>query len=410
MILILFLIFTLFKCNIVFAENTGLERNINNVQKYEDSDYEYDADDLNDSEYISYDEYIDSEIGFNSRSISPNRENVETADLEYEIYSLPKTWVIQKSYITSTYVYTVQVNPSNNVDVWISRCRITGTTAIYQDHMILQNCGHNQGFELYNYGGNTYFWVLCKPCEYHKYKTPTQLGRVRYVAGSVISNYTQITRFSNLNCANRTATSFGSVYRVDAALSSDNSKVLLAVRSYEFIGDLNSTSDVNNIEKYRSKDLQYSYYDSETLNEALDDIEEDTTTNHVSFKNNITLKNACEFSCVQQRGNLMLPQGSCQGVEFTNAQSIYIAGNRSVSGADSGSSIGTDPQIAKLTKSNNTYIYSSCVDIVGIPFRAEIEGLQIRNSKLYFIITKYPDLDGDGRPIHSVYSIPKSSF
>lgn len=93
-----------------------------------------------------------------------------------------------------------------------------------------------------------------------------QIGRIKYEAGAVIESYTDIVRFSNLNCANKKASAYGYVKRAEAALSSDRSTMAIWM--------MNTSGNV-----------QISWYNTTTLNSVLD-AKENASSKHVSFEGN----------------------------------------------------------------------------------------------------------------------------
>lgn len=380
----LFVCFGLIQTIDIRAEEIVLE------EHDESDDVFFDEDDC-----LSYEDYLMGQTNdfssLNGMGISfpdsmSTPEN-KTATQEYDLINLPSGYAVQKTFVATSYIYVVETkrveangNPDDYADVIIARCSINndGTSATYQDKMTINGCGHDQCFELYqDANGHVHAWINCKPNSDATYRSPTQLGRITYQADvgdtPTITNYTQIIRFSNLNCANKYATSNGMVWRAETALSTNKTKLLLLVK----LCDPN-TLTVNK--------LQYSYYDVEVLDELLDDLEANPNrpSNYISFQNNNTLKNACEFSCVQTSGNITMPFGSCQGVELTNGDSIYIAGNDKTK---------TTRRITKLVQNNTNdmYQYYKCFDVTGIPANTELEGLQIKGTKLYFAVSRFKD-------------------
>lgn len=334
----------------------------------------------------------------------------------YKVTSLKHNDAIQKSYVASGYIFVSQA--ASNGTTYLSRCTLSGTTATYKDEMILKNFGHNQTLEFYSHKNKTYVLIGCKSNTnekpYGKGLT-IQLGRIRYKAGTTISNYTQINRLVRLDCANTNGKPFDYLYkedkdnrdniktviqRMDAALSSNKNYLLLAVRSIH-------------------GHIQYSYYDFNTINNLLDKVE-GQSTNYINCNENTKVKNACKFSCVQKnekgKKNRILPNGSCQGIDFTNAYSIYMS-----SGSGTSRSLNSDncytnymPKIAKMVKnSNNRYSYSLCIRITNTytssnvtnkttlsNYYMEIEGIQNSTNYLYFVLlparipnNQNPDLD-----------------
>lgn len=299
----------------------------------------------------------------------------------YKLMNLPSTGIVQKCYVTGSNIYTVQV-PSGDT-IYLSKCQISndGIHAYYQSHMVLNNVGSDQTLEMFTYNDNTYFWIGLKSYHYVHPETlndfyyTTQIGRIQYQGGTTINNYTQVPRFGNLNYANDSNTNLGTVMRMDAALSTDGTKLMLAVR--------NDTDIDGGYAK-----VQYSVYSTSVLNQKLDQVEANPNTNMVSFKNNTALQAVCE-PCFTQVGNQrVFPNGSsCQGLELTNTNySIYMASGYAPSGHT--------PRIGKMvntgTVSSPNYIYHSCLELNNTemqPSSTEIEGVQIRGDYLYFVLT-----------------------
>ena len=88
---------------------------------------------------------------------------------------------------------------------------------------------------------------------------------------------------------------------------------------------------------------------------------------------------------------------SCQGLEFSDGDSIYIIGGAA----------GQKPGIAKLTGSGSSYKYSCLVTATHNNFggNAESEGIQLKGDYVYFGIS-----DKQSSDKACIYSIPKSAF
>ena len=113
---------------------------------------------------------------------------------------------------------------------------------------------------------------------------------------------------------------------------------------------------------------------------------------YISFENNNTLKNECKFSFTQNRDQLVKPNDSFQGMEFSNGGSIYVAGGKKED----------IPQIAKMDGLNHSY--SALVNIINNKKR-EIEGLQIKADNIYFGIC-----DHTNKSQQYIYSVKKTCF
>ena len=325
-------------------------------------------------EYRKYlEEHPEQQVETYAAKASANHNVKATATLRYKIQNLPSKNAIQKTYIGSTYIYVIQRVGANSL---LSRCTINGNLATRKDYMTLKNFGHGQTLEWFEHKSKPYFWVTCKGNTAYDNYWGTQIGRLEYKAGQTI-DYTSICRFSHLSYANKSGKSFGSVKRVDAALSSDKTKLLFWVQ-----------------EKSKGE-IQYSYYNTAKLNAALDKKEKEASK-YVPCTD-ASIKAACYGSFRQTGSNRVLPNGSCQGLEFSDATSIYVIGGN----------VGETPRIAKMTGSGANYKYSYLATISHGNFgkSTESEGIQLKGNLVYFGICDKSEADPA-----CIYSINKSAF
>lgn len=325
-------------------------------------------------EYRKYlEEHPEQQVETYAAKASANHNVKATATLRYKIQNLPSKNAIQKTYIGSTYIYVIQRVGANSL---LSRCTINGNLATRKDYMTLKNFGHGQTLEWFEHKSKPYFWVTCKGNTAYDNYWGTQIGRLEYEAGQTI-DYTSICRFSHLSYANKSGKSFGSVKRVDAALSSDKTKLLFWVQ-----------------EKSKGE-IQYSYYNTAKLNAALDKKEKEASK-YVPCTD-ASIKAACYGSFRQTGSNRVLPNGSCQGLEFSDATSIYVIGGN----------VGETPRIAKMTGSGANYKYSYLATISHGNFgkSTESEGIQLKGNLVYFGICDKSKADPA-----CIYSINKSAF
>lgn len=325
-------------------------------------------------EYRKYlEEHPEQQVETYAAKASANHNVKATATLRYKIQNLPSKNAIQKTYIGSTYIYVIQRVGANSL---LSRCTINGNLATRKDYMTLKNFGHGQTLEWFEHKSKPYFWVTCKGNTAYDNYWGTQIGRLEYKAGQTI-DYTSICRFSHLSYANKSGKSFGSVKRVDAALSSDKTKLLFWVQ-----------------EKSKGE-IQYSYYNTAKLNAASDKKEKEASK-YVPCTD-ASIKAACYGSFRQTGSNRVLPNGSCQGLEFSDATSIYVIGGN----------VGETPRIAKMTGSGANYKYSYLATISHGNFgkSTEAEGIQLKGNLVYFGICDKSKADPA-----CIYSINKSAF
>ncbi|MCI8957224.1 MAG: hypothetical protein HFG29_09645 [Eubacterium sp.] len=373
--------------NFVLIFSVSIYANDNNLNGFGD-DLLLEQDDFSSQE--EYEDYLDEhpEVEPQQYTEIPDSQSMvratsgstgtATATLEYTIVGLPSNNAIQKTYITSKYVYVLQKVGS---DSYLSRCVISGTRANYQDCMVLKRFGHTQTLEMFQNNGKEYFWVGCKANEkYEDYKWATQLARIQYSPRSDI-DYTEVYRFSSLSYANGDGISIGTIKRADAALSSNGKKLFLWVQD-------------------DTGEIQYSYYDAGVLNAKLDALEKNGGSKYIAFTN-ADIKKACYGSFRQSGSNRVLPNGSCQGVEFNDADNIFIIGGNQ----------NEAPKIAKLTGSKSNYTFSKLVTVtnsnLGVGAYAETEGIQLKGDYIYFGIY-YKNKTDPGR--WQIYKILKSAF
>lgn len=286
---------------------------------------------------------------------------------EYTIVGLKNSRVMQAFHFDKNKEYLYVSQRENEISgdgvtesMRISRCKIDeeSKTAIYEDHMILVNFGHGQTLEGYDYNGKTYFWTTMKANTAYDYAWGLQVGRVEYQAGKTIDGYECAVRFSDLAYANKSMEEFGAIKRVDAALSTDGTKIVLW------------SQKVDNA-------IQYSVYRTDVLNAYLDVVDL-LDAKYVSFKDNYILQAACLSSFSQDAIDAVLPNGSQQGVELSDDGKIYIAGGN----------VGEAPEIAVLDTKSGAYDYSNLMtlqheDFVQYRDYVEMEYLKLTHTGIY---------------------------
>lgn len=300
-------------------------------------------------------------------SISASAATV-TKTKEYTIKGLQNGNAVQKAVIYGSYVYTIQHSGTNS---WLTKCKIdedTKTATRVGDRMVLQNFGHAQSLEPFSYNGKTYFWVNCKnnPND-TDWNWGIQVARIEFKAGETV-NYTSVPRLT-----------FGSITRVEFALSSDANEILFWVKN--------------------GSSVTWSAYKTAAINKKLDEKAQESS-HYINISNFTKI-----FSTTSCTGSSYRPNGSNQGLEFANyvpsngtGRSIYICGGAA------GDNLG----IFKLVKSGSGYTLHKKIWLGTIGGEGEMEGLQIKGSKLYFSVTDKSKAKDSGRFV--IYSIPKSAF
>ncbi|MFC6164232.1 helveticin J family class III bacteriocin [Lactiplantibacillus dongliensis] len=316
------------------------------------------------------------------------KASTATGTLVYTLSGLPTSNVVQNCYIGSSYLYTVQqVNNRSGATGYISRFKLNNTSSLKaQDHMTLLRFGHGQTLQWFdNSVGTAYFWVICKAMkvDYPDYPGDTdwgtQVGRIRYVAGSTI-DYTGIARISSINRANKTGASFGSLKRCEAALDSS--------RNYLLIWSMNSSNNV-----------QFSYYKASTINKVLDDYE-GKVSKYISAEN-VLIRSACVQSYAVSSFYSKVYNESVQGIEFNNAQAIYISSGKKFSApVIQKGGWGTENFKSRLVTIVGGYLSSPGQSANQI----ETEGIMLKGDNVILNVAKHVDK----KPL--IYTIPKTEF
>lgn len=342
----------------------------------------FEVDDFESPE--DYQNYLGKHPSPRAQSRATAKKSVSaSATLRYKVQGLPSNRVIQKCYIATSYIYVIQKSDKNVNDTILSRCTIntSNKTAVFKDKMILTNFGHGQALEWFEHNSKPYFWIACKADQTYDTKWAIQIGRLQYEPNTT-KDYTQICRFSSMSYANKKGTSIGEVKRVDAALSSDKSKVLFWVMD-------------------KTGEIQYSTYKASSLNSLLDK-KESQTSKYIPCTDS-AVKSACLGSIRQSGSARVLPHGSCQGVELSDTSTIYVAGGPK----------GQSPQIAKMIGSGSSYTYSYLATTKTTskecPFNSEteMEGIQLKGDDIYFGICNH---SVDKKKEQYIFSIKKSVF
>ena len=289
---------------------------------------------------------------------------------------------IQAFYIGSKYVYTVQKSSKN---VYLSRLLLSAdkTKATFVDQMILEDFGHCQTLQYFEWKNTPYFWMACRADngkETNNSGTPyfwsLEIARVKYEPG-VTHGYKYYKRLTDITKANKTQIAMGKTKRCDAALSSDKKTLLVWCRNTD-------------------NKMQFSRCDTSSVNKALD-AEKSNELSCGSSK----LKNAFLASFSRSSANIFseAESKSVQGLELNNANCTYIASGPSKA----------NKYIIKLDK--NGYIISTRViankELVSGTL-SEIEGLQLKGDRVYFGICMHNSEQKNG--IQYIYSVNKSYF
>ncbi len=373
----------------------------NNIVRLDKDDFDTVED------YMKYLEEHPEAIGPSVAEIEANAlNNINvTVTLQYKLQNGTNCELLstafQKTYIDGDNIYVLQRkldtdnNPSH--DMQLTRCLISGNVATAQDMMTLTDFGHSQTLDLIDHtlSGQPRFIIACN------YNTSVgdsywslNIGRLTYVAGST-ANYTDIPSLTSINYANKNHTSYGTVKRVDAALSSDKTKLIIWMK----------TANTNNI--------QYSIYNmtgSTGINAIFNNLEQESTK--ILSCNSNAVKNNFLGGLQQLSQDAFLPNNSFQGLELNDNLTMFINGGKN----------NEVPKVAYVTGSiNSTYDYNCTwvynaslfgyinnVNVLAANSNAEIESPQLINNTLYISVYRVQKSQANGK--YSIFSTPVSAF
>ena len=323
---------------------------------------------------------IDNILGINEVKAGYN-QTVYQNNSKYIIKNLPVNTAIQKTYVISIYIYVLQ-RVGN--DVYFSRYyKSTGAPTDIQtegidrgksNFMLLKNFGHPQSLEWFSYNNKSYFWICCGGKNFGNTSKPiywsTEIARIQYAVGTSVDS-SVCNRLINVQYADTSGsgTNFGTLKRVDMALSSDRTEMCIWSRD-------TSAHD------------RFTFYNTTKLNKALD------VKNARSCRSK-DVKAACK-SYVTTKNIPGLAEQSVQGIELTNNSNVYVAsGNRN--------------KIKQIVKVNNKAKLQGNKTLTSpaelSAGNSEIEGLQIDGNYLLFGLV---GLDNLKQQEQYIYQINKS--
>lgn len=311
------------------------------------------------------------------------------AHLKYKLTLNDTTHAIQTFYAGPSNVYTLQRKAHDSI---LSRCAISGDTAVQaEESMTLQGFGHSQILQYFEHGsGSTpYFWVGTHGLQTNDSSSdttywPTEIGRVHYVPGVTVS-YTETTRLTD---SHRLAgASLGNIFRVEGALSSDKSKLLVIA-----------------VDTEHPRHAEFALFNNEALNNILDTVD-GTSNPTVSFTDSRV--NASSVLVDKFPIDSIYPLSefnSIQGVELADNNAIYFSASNSDKKAISISKMpwkGTSAtSIPKVVDNSN---WTST--------RTEGEGIELSGDDVLIGICLYPNGTGNGTVRDNrIYRFPKSAW
>lgn len=289
---------------------------------------------------------------------TPSSTVKTSSTLAYTLKGLKYNRAVQNFYIGAKHIYVTQRADDTT---YISRLVKDDATktATYRDHMTILRGGHGQALDLYTYKGVDYFYCAVKAETTTGSSFSVQIARIKYNAGETY-DYTDLNRFTNLNLANPTGKSLGSTIRV--AAGGNSAYTIFRIQTLE-------------------DTVTYSIYDTEKINAVLD-------ANKTVKMNNAKIKAACVKTFTQKGSDIIRPNGSFQGVDMRSYKKIYVTG-------------GINGNVPMLARMSNTGAFKKLVKITDVG-KSEIEGVQCKDSRLYFIIIPNPTSKRDTQQIRYI--------
>ncbi|MBR6825830.1 MAG: hypothetical protein IKM59_04705, partial [Oscillospiraceae bacterium] len=293
--------------------------------------------------YVPSSDYANSQklYSFVGTKIGVPAVTYASAALNYTLTGLKFTSTIQNFYIDSDYLYIMQGNGTGTQ--YLSRLKISGTTATYVDHMTLTECGNGESLAGYRYNGKLYFFVGAKGLEATSYHS-TQIARVQYEPGKTYA-YTDLNRFCHLSNSTAAGTNLGSAVRV--AVGANDTYAIFRIEL-----DDGTTC--------------YTCYDTKALNKALD-------SGTLIAMEGANVRSGFIYHFKQKKAIRVIPNNSFQGVELAGINNILLSGGNS----------GETPAVAKMNK-NGTYERLAYITNIGTSATGPIAYL---NDRLYIVCT-----------------------
>lgn len=276
--------------------------------------------------------------------------------------NLADNHAIQNFAIDGPQIYTTQRPGKTSEDIILAVSDISGTSATQDKSVTVKNAGHGQTLEYITrgpfYGSLLFSFNSNKDANDNIWST--EIGILAF-GPDITSPY--IKKFTDLDCANESGTTnYAHIVRADAALSTDQSTILIWTRN-----------DIG-------LDM-FTGYDFYTFCSELANSGSDT----VSFKNNKYMKEACKFCFAAQTSRILGVPTSFQGIELSNESndvySIYVVS-------------GTENDNTNTNAKNRIYRFTSngvlkkagkiIHDNFNSNVKYEIEGVKISGDNLLF--------------------------
>ena len=191
-------------------------------------------------------------------------------------------------------------------------------------------------------------------------------------------NYTEATRLIGLKYANQAGKSIGNILRVEGALSSDQSKLLVITVNTD-----------------KPRKASFMAYDNERLNMALDKVA--GTSKPYLTCNSAEIKDTSVGGFMSPRVYRLSYFGSIQGVELADNDDVYFLG----SSADNDGLM-----LSKMNWDSNTATHQILDNPDWVSGKTEGEGIQLLGDDVLIGIASYHRWT----VANQIYSFPQAAF
>ncbi|EEI19724.1 hypothetical protein G8J22_02444 [Lentilactobacillus hilgardii] len=310
---------------------------------------------------------------------------------EYVLNGLPNR-AVQKTYIdfAAKKIYALQLNvedPTKEVRLSCGDLPSSSTEVDMTQYspMILKGFGHGETLEKANnpHESGDWFWITTGATGTIKYPSfaqkglywGRQIGLIKFVAGTTV-DYKDIKRISAVSYLTETQKSYGTLLRVDAALSSTTGRLII-------MGE--SESGTHYLSCYNEQAVINGFYSS-------------STNTLEGNKSPIFKKGAGKGYVSAYPFTHKPPYGSQQGLEFNDSNKVYISGGQ----------IKQYPHVLKgdwrFTAGNYQTVQLN-VSKEELP-DVETEGIQLHGANVYIGL----EFHNKNAEPHRIYSFPKNTF
>lgn len=246
--------------------------------------------------------------------------------------------------------------------------------------MLLNDFGHSQSLEYFEYNGGSYFWTGCAGADSGEHRWSKSIGLIKFNPKSTPSLSTSnVKRLQKLECANKLGKSYGILIRAEAALSPNRKNLLIMARC-----------KVKDPDDYVTS---YAIYDANSIAKLLF---EKKSTLTIYCDNDDVIK-ACKSSFVckdSAKNSVIYTMSRCSntGLEVDDNGNIYYSSDKTEIKNKTKTRVGKFIfKVSSAGKPIKTICFKGEYKEGKVTKNAEMEGLQFSNSKLYFADIYYKE-------------------